>query len=92
MHGARDRPATLAAYKRWIANVATGEFADEVILAAVAKCLQVCITTVPHTPVDNNAWAIAQRPVQELWPSAGISDEIVMGNNDVHYVWLTRDA
>jgi hypothetical protein len=92
VHGARNRPATLAAYKQWVTNVTTCEFTDALILAAVAKCLQVCITTVPHTPVGNNAWAIAQHPVQELWPSAGISDEIVMGNNDVHYVWLTHDA
>ena len=77
--------------ERWIGNVARGEFADELILAAVAKCLQLCITTVPHTPFGNTAWAIAQHPMEELWPSLGITHEIVMGNNDVHYVWLTRD-
>jgi hypothetical protein len=91
VHGNRARPAALESYKRWIANVATGEFADELILAAAAKWLGVCITTVPHTPHGNNAWTIAQHPEQELWPSAGITDEIIMGNNDVHYVWLTPD-
>ena len=42
-------------------------------------------------PFGNTAWAIAQHPMEELWPSLGITHEIVMGNNDVHYVWLTRD-
>jgi len=91
VYGASDRYTTLESYKRWIGNVARGEFADELILAAVAKCLQLCITTVPHTPFGNTAWAIAQHPMEELWPSLGITHEIVMGNNDVHYVWLTRD-
>ena len=72
-------------------HVATGEFADELILAAAAKRLGICITTMPHTPAGNAAWAIAQHPVQEEWQSHGITEEIVMGNNDVHYVWLSQD-
>ena len=92
VHGNSGRAATLETYRQWIGTVAKGEFADELILAAAAKYLQVCITTVPHTPPGRNAWAIAQLPSQELWPSAGITDEIGMGNNDVHYVWLTREA
>jgi hypothetical protein len=39
----------------------------------------------------SSAWAIAQHPIQEEWQSHGITEEIVMGNNDVHYVWLSQE-
>ena len=71
-------------------KVATGEFADELILAAVANCLKICITTVPHTPPGSPVWTIAQQPVQEAWKQHGITEEIFMGNNDVHHVWLSQ--
>ena len=88
VYGDKDRSATLASYKDWINKVSRIEFADELILAAVAKILGVCITTVPHTPLGDDMWAIAQHPLEEQWAAASITDEIVMGNDDVHYVWL----
>ena len=93
VHGSTSGAATLSCYTNWIAKVATIEFADELVLAAAAKRLQVCITTVPHTPAGNDLWAIAEHPLREHWPVEHISEdhEIVMGNNDVHYVWLRKE-
>ena len=85
--------ATLEGYKAWIHKVATGEFADEIILAACAQRLKICITTVPHKPTGSAPWPIAQHPIQENWQQHGITEEneIALGNNDVHYVWLSRE-
>ena len=85
-----DRPASLEVYKEWITKVARVEFADELIVAAAAKFLNICITTVPRTPVGDSPWVIAQHPEQERWAAEAITEEIVMGNNDVHYVWLCQ--
>ena len=85
VHGDNTRPTTLATYKEWIIKVGRWDFADEMILAAAAIFLRICITTVPHTFVGDNAWAIAQHPEEDLWKSQFISDEIVLGNDDVHY-------
>ena len=92
VHCNSGKPATLADYKYWIAKVATIEFADELILAATAKQLRVCITTVPHTPPNNPPWIIAQHPVQDLWQAEEVTEdhEIVLGNDDVHYVYMKR--
>ena len=92
VYGDNTRPANLEAYRQWIAKVARVEFADELILAAAAKFLKVCITTVPHTPAGDDAWVIAQHPESDGWAAESITEEIVMGNNDVHYVWLCEGA
>ena len=92
VHGDSTRPATLATYKEWIIKVGRCDFADELILAAAAKILCICITTLPHTPVGDDAWAIAQHPEEDLWTSQLFSDEIVLGNDYVHYAFLIGET
>jgi hypothetical protein len=78
---------TLAHYKAWVQKVGLNEFADELILVAVARELQVRIVVVPWTPSNAVApWVISSYPDTE----EGEPDlpTIYMGNNDVHYVWL----
>ena len=78
---------TLAQYKTWVHKVGENEFADELILAVVARELQIRIVVVPWTPSNSDSvWAISSYPEQ----SQGDPDMpvIYLGNNDVHYVWL----
>jgi hypothetical protein len=70
-----------------VQKVGTKEYADELILAAVAQELQIRIVVVPWTPINSVAmWSITSYPDRDL----GQPDlpTIHMGNNDVHYVWL----
>jgi len=80
-------PRTLVHYRAWVQKVGTKEYADELILAAVARELQVRIVVVPWTPSNSVApWSITSYPDRDLGqPDLPI---IYMGNNDVHYVWL----
>ena len=78
---------TLDQYKRWVAKLAVNEFADELVVRATAIELRVRITCVPYTPPGRPDWVIAQyAPVGYVAPE---SKTVVLGNDDVHYVWLS---
>ncbi len=77
---------TLAAYKNWVARLATKEYADELVVMACALELQIKIVCIPYTPVGSDPWAVStyRPPQQDQSPSR----TIYLGNNDVHYMWL----
>ena len=80
---------TLADYRRWVARIAEHEYADELVVAAVAKEMQVKIVVVPYTPrAAEDMWALSQ---YERDNSDSDARTIYLGNDDVHYVWLARD-
>jgi hypothetical protein len=82
---------TLGMYKSWVARLATREYADELVVLAVALELKVSIVCVPFTPPDAaTAWVISTYRDHH----AAIPDnlQVHMGNNDVHYMWLARSA
>ena len=83
---ARGPNRTLDQYKRWVAKLAVNEFADELVVRATAIELRVWITCVPYTPPGQPDWAISKyAPVGYHVPE---SKMVVLGNDDVHYVWL----
>ena len=72
-------------YKHWVRRLADEEFADELVLVAVVLELKIRIVTIPYTPSDSaHQWRISTYGV-EL--EGGII-ELVLGNNDVHYMWI----
>ena len=80
---------TLGMYKHWVGRLATKEFADELVLIAVAIELRIRIVCVPFTP------AMAARPwvITTYLDVASVVPEdrnVYLGNNDVHYMWLSR--
>ena len=81
-------------YHRWLDKVSRNEFADELILAATAEYLKVCIVVVPYTPPEAvDEWVISEHPCREVRHAQNM-DEMrlaVLGNNDVHYVWISKD-
>ena len=84
--------ATTEMYHRWLDKVSVNEFADELILAATAEYLKLCIVVVPYTPPDaESQWAISEHPYKDARQAQNIDETrmIVLDNNDVHYVWLT---
>ena len=83
----QSQPRTLIHYKAWVEKLGKTEYADELILAAVARELKLRIVVVPWTPKDAAApWVISSYPdVDEGDPQL---PTIYVGNNDVHYVWL----
>ena len=73
-------------YKQWVARLADREFADELIILAVVLELRIRLVCIPFTPPDSlGQWAITTYAS----PSTPAGLEIVLGNNDVHYMWLT---
>ena len=71
-------------YKQWIQRVRLHEFADELIVAAAARELGVCIVCVPYTPADSlGLWKISSYSAL----NAG-ARTVYLANNDVHYMVL----
>jgi hypothetical protein len=84
--------ATLSDFHSWLLKVASTDFADELVVAATAQLLRLCIRIVPHTPPDaQRPWAIVEHPCRESHHRFHITPHtnIVLGNNDVHYVLLS---
>jgi hypothetical protein len=81
-------------YHAWLKKVALHEFADELVLSATAKFLDIVITVVPATPSNAAAqWRICEMPCHERQVELGYAADhpkITLGNNDVHYVMLSR--
>ena len=74
-------------YARWVANLALKEYADELVVVAVALELSIRNVVVRHTPDwANHPWAIPSYGPRGA--SQDASRTIYLGNNDVHYVYL----
>ncbi len=72
-------------YARWVEKLATREYADELVLLCVAVELGIRLTVIPYTPpLANSQWAITA-----YGPEAA-EHVIYLGNNDVHYVYLSQ--
>ncbi len=87
------RGVTPQQYHHWLDKVSQCEFADELILAATAEYLKLCIVVVPYTPSSAaQPWAISEHPCREARETQGMDETrlVVLGNNDVHYVWLHK--
>ena len=84
----KDGPArTELMYTQWVEKLATKEYADELVLLAVALELSVCLVVIPYTPESSDRpWVITtyEAPSMKL---DGAST-IYFGNNGVHYVYL----
>jgi hypothetical protein len=85
-----DAPRTMRDYCLWLQDVATCGFADELVVAAVATFLSIKIVVVPFTPPRSVArWKISE--YQPPGESVPMSRTIFLGNDDLHYVWLSAD-
>ena len=85
--GARGPRRTMRLYKRWIAKLASTEFADELVLLAVAFELRVRIVCIPYTRPGQLDWSISS-----YTPAGHDAPEdrtVLLGNDDVHYMWLS---
>jgi hypothetical protein len=78
---------TVQLYEQWVSKLAFKEFADELVVLAVALELSIRIVVVPYTPASALApWLIpTYGPIEA---SQDASRTIHLGNNDVHYVYL----
>ena len=57
----RAKASTVQEYRDWVARVAHKEYADELIVAAAARELQVRIVVVPYTPrAALHTWRISE--------------------------------
>ena len=81
----RGPARTDALYTHWVQKLATKEYADELVVLCVALELSIRITVIPFTPLAALApWAVT------AYGRAGADGAIYMGNNDVHYVYLSQ--
>ena len=81
-------PQSAPTYKQWIQKVRKSEYADELIVAAAAAELELRIVCVPYSPGPFR-WKISTYCGA---PTAEVPDEgrtVYLGNNDVHYMWLS---
>ena len=75
---------TEAMYTRWVQKLATKEYADELVAISVALELGIRITVIPYTPPT----ALAPWATMTYGPE-NANVVIYLGNNDVHYVYLS---
>jgi len=76
-------------YKSWVNKLASKEYADELVVLATAQALHVEIVCVPYTPES----AMAPWVISTYKPRGGEQHpRVLLGNNDVHYMWLSRQA
>ena len=80
------RPAgTEQMYLRWVQKLATREYADELVVLCVALELGIRITIIPYTPPSAiGQWAVATYGREDA------EHVLHVGNNDVHYVYLSQ--
>ena len=78
---------TLQMYKTWVRRLAVDEFADELVVVAVACELKIRIVCIPFTPDSAGMpWSISTYYASAV--RAPNDCIIYLGNNDVHYMWL----
>jgi hypothetical protein len=80
----KSGPRQLQHYKHWVARLADREFADELVILAVVLELKIRIVAIPYTPTDSaQKWYISTYGAQN-------DVEVVIGNNDVHFMSITK--
>ena len=87
--GARGPRRTMQLYKQWVAKLASTEFADELVLLAVASELRVRIVCIPYTRPGQPDWSIS--PYTPAGHDVPEDRTVLLGNDDVHYMWLASD-
>ena len=85
--GAQGPRRTMALYKQWVAKLANNEFADELVVFAVACELGVRIICIPYTRPGQPDWSISRYAPAD--PTTTCT--VLLANDDVHYVWLRAD-
>jgi hypothetical protein len=84
---AHDFSASFSDYVHWVRRVADCAFADELVLSATAKMLQVELSVLPYTPPGaKSQWSVWNSQNSEHLELE--SNRILLGNDDVHYVLL----
>ena len=84
----RGPARTDALYRKWVRKLSFSEFGDELVVMAVALELRIRICCIPHTPESAvSPWAPSTYGTPPL--PGGVGDIIYVGNNDVHYVYLS---
>ena len=79
---AESEKVTYAHFERWRKSLRRYEYADELVVALVAKELDLCIAVVPKA----SDWAICWHPPRE---KVSVQDSVIyLGNDDMHYVCL----
>ncbi len=77
-------------YRQWVQKLATREYADELVVLAVSLELEIRIVCVPYTPAS----ALAPWKITTYQPPVFREDQggrIPLGNNDVHYMYLSPE-
>ena len=83
----RGKQRTEQLYESWVNKLAFKEYADELVVLAVALELSIRIVDIPYTPESAvHPWKIP------TYGSTGAAQDasrtIYLGNNDVHFVYL----
>ena len=76
-----------SSYKTWVEKLATREYVDELVVLATAQELGVPIVCVTHTPEASTApWRVSTyAPLVSL---GNPLSRVLLGNNDVHVMYL----
>ena len=79
--GLHEAGATIAAYHAWLQRTKAWEFADQLHLSRISRVLRLWIKILPV----NNGWVASDMNLAAV----GADCRIYLGNDNVHYVWLS---
>ena len=85
----RRKQRTEQLYEGWVHKLASREYADELVVLAVALGLSIRIVVIPYTP----EFASEHWKIPTYGPTVAAQDAsrtIYLGNNDVHFVYLKQ--
>ena len=85
----RGKQRTEQLYEGWLHKLASREYADELVVLAVALELSMRIVVIPCTP----EFALEHWKIPTYGPTVAAQDAsrtIYLGNNDVHFVYLKQ--
>ena len=85
----RGKQRTEQLYESWVHKLASREYADELVVLAVALELSIRIVVIPYTP----EFALEHWKIPTYGPTVAAQDAsrtIYLGNNDVHFVYLKQ--
>ena len=85
----RGKQRTEQLYESWVHKLAFKEYADELVVLAVALELSIRIVVIPYTP----EFALEHGKIPTYGPAVAAQDAsrtVYLGNNDVHFVYLKQ--
>ena len=89
MPGSQCPQRTIATYKAWVERLSQRKYAEELVVVAAAMEFGIRIVCVPFILLQApQPWSVSTYPNADTMAESACT--ILLGKNDVHYMWLDQ--